>query len=87
MVGAGLAIRLAVREGKRFIQGVTADRPGEEKTFKCYELDVTLKLVEDEGEIDAPNPAIQPSRLSVALRARPMSDLRQGLRNCDTLII
>ena len=47
------------------IQGVTADRPGEEKTFKCYELDVTRKLVEDEGEMDAPNPGVQPGRPSL----------------------
>jgi hypothetical protein len=60
------------------IQGVAADRPGEEKTFKCYELDVTLAPVQDEGEMDPPYPAGQPNRLSVALRARPMSDLEAG---------
>ena len=87
MVGAGLAIRLAVREGKRFIQGIAADRPGEENTFKFYQMDVTLEPAEGEGEMDSPNPAVQPQPPIGGVSRSPMSDLRQGLRNCDTLII
>ena len=69
------------------VQGIAADRPGEENTFKFYQLDVTLEPAEGEGEMDAPNPAVQPQPPIGGVSRSPMSDLRQGLRNCDTLII